>query len=115
MQFREVNRDVTRSFLQALASRQVDMIAGNSTDGRIGVSIWFNSKTTGTIFRLTKECFSRQHDGLQRVPALGEVLQKLGGAITTDEMRESQLPGADGLRRDKKNVVREWLLKKGTC
>ena len=45
-------------------------------------------------------------------PALAEVLQKLGGAISTDEMRKLNYE-VDGQQRDKKNVVREWLKAKG--
>jgi len=43
---------------------------------------------------------------------LKEVMQKLGGAISTDEMRKLNYE-VDGARRDKKVVVREWLIKKG--
>ena len=47
-----------------------------------------------------------------RVPALVEVLQKLGGAISTEEMRKLNYE-VDGAKRDKKVVVREWLKAKG--
>jgi len=49
---------------------------------------------------------------LTRVTALGEILQKLSGALPTDEMRKLNYE-VDGAKRDKKNVVREWLIKKG--
>jgi glycine betaine/choline ABC-type transport system substrate-binding protein len=49
---------------------------------------------------------------MARVPALGEVLRKLAGAISTEEMRRLNYE-VDGLKRDKKTVVHEWLLQKG--
>jgi glycine betaine/choline ABC-type transport system substrate-binding protein len=53
-----------------------------------------------------------RRDSLSRVPALQEILQKLGGAISTDEMRKLNFE-VDSQKRDKKNVVRKWLLSKG--
>ena len=47
-----------------------------------------------------------------RVPTLAEVLQRLGGAISTDEMRNLNYE-VDGRKRDKRNVVQEWLKSKG--
>jgi glycine betaine/choline ABC-type transport system substrate-binding protein len=47
-----------------------------------------------------------------RVPALAEVLQRFGGAISTDEMRNLNYQ-VDGQKRDKRNVIREWLIKRG--
>ena len=37
---------------------------------------------------------------------------KLASAISTEEMRKLNYE-VDGARRDPKNVVREWLIKKG--
>ena len=56
--------------------------------------------------------FLTRQDALTRVPALAEVLRKLGGSISTEEMRKLNYE-VDGLKRDKKVVVREWLVKKG--
>jgi glycine betaine/choline ABC-type transport system substrate-binding protein len=44
--------------------------------------------------------------------SLHEVMVKLAGAISTDEMRKLNYE-VDGARRDKKIVVHEWLVKKG--
>jgi osmoprotectant transport system permease protein len=112
LQFRKVNQMALDLSYKALASHQVDIIAGNSTDGRIGALDLFQLEDDRRYFPPYEGVFLTRQDGLQRVPALGEVLQKLGGAITTDEMRSLNYE-VDGLRRDKKNVVREWLLKKG--
>ena len=49
---------------------------------------------------------------MTREPVLAEALRKVGGAISTEEMRKLNYE-VDGLKRDKKIVVHEWLLKKG--
>ena len=96
----------------ALASRKVDMIAGNSTDGRIAALDLFQLEDDRRYFPPYEGVFLTRQDALARVPALAEVLQKLGGAISTDEMRKLNYQ-VDGEKRDKKNVVRDWLIKKG--
>ena len=96
----------------ALSSRQVDMIAGNSTDGRIGPLDLFQLEDDRHYFPPYEAVFLTRKDSLSRVPALAEVLQTLAGALSTDEMRKLNYE-VDGARRDKKNVVREWLIKKG--
>jgi osmoprotectant transport system permease protein len=110
----------------ALASHKVDMIAGNSTDGRItaldlvqlednrhyfppyeavfvvrgGVDIpWDDDDPDRNLTRLT-------------LPPIAKLLGKLAGAISTDEMRQLNYE-VDGAKRDKKVVVHEWLVKKG--
>jgi glycine betaine/choline ABC-type transport system substrate-binding protein len=50
-------------------------------------------------------------DTLQRVPALSEVLAKLANSISTDEMRRLNYE-IDGKKRDRREVVREWLTAK---
>jgi len=56
--------------------------------------------------------FLTRKDALARVTALDEILHQLSGALPTDEMRKLNYE-VDGAKRDKKNVVREWLIKKG--
>ena len=46
------------------------------------------------------------------VNPLVEIMSTLAGAISTDEMRQLNYE-VHGARRDKKNVVHEWLIKKG--
>lgn len=97
---------------QALATRQVDLIAGNSTDGRIAALDLVQLEDDQHYFPPYEAVFLTRKDALGRVKALGEVLQKLAGAISTDEMRKLNYE-VDGAKRDKKNVVREWLIRKG--
>jgi osmoprotectant transport system substrate-binding protein/osmoprotectant transport system permease protein len=105
----EMSLDLT---YQALASRQVDLIAGNSTDGRIAALDLVQLEDDRHYFPPYEAVFLTRKDSLSRVNALSEVLQRLVGAISTDEMRKLNYE-VDGARRDKKVVVREWLIKKG--
>ncbi len=106
---REMALDLTYT---ALSSRQVDMIAGNSTDGRIASLDLVQLEDDRRYFPPYEAVFMTRRDALTRVPALADALQKLGGVISTDEMRRLNYE-VDGARRDKKVVVREWLLKRG--
>lgn len=94
----------------ALASHQVDLIAGNSTDGRIPSLDLFQLEDDRHYFPPYEAVFVTRKAAL--TPALTRVLQKLGGAISTDEMRKLNYE-VDGARRAKKNVVSEWLKKRG--
>jgi osmoprotectant transport system permease protein len=106
---REMALDLTYT---ALASRKVDLIAGNSTDGRIAALDLVQLEDDRRYFPPYEAVFLTRQDALTRVPALAEALRKLGGAISTDEMRKLNYE-VDGLKRDKKTVVHEWLVKKG--
>src|SRR5256714_714367 len=101
----------------ALASHQVDMIAGNSTDGRIAAldlvqleddRHYFPPYEAIFIVRDLKDIPPSSGDA---VHPLMLMMNMLSGAISTDEMRTLNYQ-VDGLKRDKKNVVREWLIKK---
>ena len=106
---REMALDLTYT---ALASHKVDMIAGNSTDGRIAALDLVQLEDDRHYFPPYEAVFLTRQDALTRVPALATALQKLAGAISTDEMRRLNYE-VDGLKRDKKTVVHEWLVKKG--
>ena len=96
----------------ALASHKVDLIAGNSTDGRIAALDLVQLEDDLHYFPPYEAVFLVRKDTLMRVPTLAEVLQRLGGAISTDEMRNLNYE-VDGQKRDKRNVIREWLKSKG--
>ncbi len=106
---REMALDLTYT---ALASNKVDLIAGNSTDGRIAALDLVQLEDDRHYFPPYEAVFLTRQDALTRVPALAEALRRLGGAISTDEMRKLNYE-VDGLKRDKKTVVHEWLVKKG--
>lgn len=106
---REMALDLTYT---ALASNKVDMIAGNSTDGRIAALDLVQLEDDRHYFPPYEAVFLARNDALARVPVLAEALRKLAGAISTDEMRKLNYE-VDGLKRDRKIAVHEWLVKKG--
>jgi osmoprotectant transport system permease protein len=96
----------------ALSSRQVDLIAGNSTEGRIATLDLFQLTDDRHYFPPYEAVYLVRQDSLARVPALREVLTKLANAISTDEMRRLNYE-IDGNKRDPKEVVKEWLGSRG--
>jgi len=96
----------------ALSSRQVDLIAANSTDGRIATLDLFQLADDRHFFPPYEAVYLVRQDSLARVPALREVLAKLANAISTDEMRRLNYE-IDGNKRDPKEVVKEWLKSRG--
>ena len=95
----------------ALASNQVDLIAGNSTEGRLSTLDLVQLQDDRHYFPPYEAVYFVRHDSLERVPALREVLQKLAGAIPTEEMRQLNYE-VDGNKRDMKQVVAEWIARK---
>lgn len=112
LKFRKVSEMALDLTYTALSSRQVDLIAGNSTDGRIASLDLVQLEDDRRYFPPYEAVFITRKDPLARTPELAEILKKLGGAISTEEMRKLNYE-VDGARRDKKVVVREWLVKKG--
>jgi osmoprotectant transport system permease protein len=92
----------------ALSSRQVDLIAANSTEGRIATLDLFQLADDRHYFPPYEAVYLVRQDTLARVPALREVLAKLANAISTEEMRRLNYE-IDGNRRDPKEVIREWI------
>jgi osmoprotectant transport system permease protein len=96
----------------ALATGQVDLIAGNSTEGRIAALDLFQLEDDRHYFPPYEAVYLVRSDSLARVEALREVLGKLAGAISTEEMRQLNYE-VDANKRGQAEVVREWLKKKG--
>src|ERR1700752_622239 len=92
----------------ALASRQVDLIAGNSTEGRIEKLDLAQLQDDRHYFPPYEAVYIIRRDTLMQVPQLQEVLGKLAGAISTSEMRHLNYE-IDGNKRDPKDVVKEWI------
>ena len=108
LKFAEVREmDLSLTYI-ALSSRQVDLIAGNSTEGRIATLNLFQLADDRHYFPPYEAVYLVRQDTLARVPALREVLDKLANAISTEEMRRLNYE-IDGNRRDPKEVVREWI------
>lgn len=112
LKFAEVREmDLSLTYI-ALSSRQVDLIAGNSTEGRIATLDLFQLADDRRYFPPYEAVYLVRQDSLTRVPALREVLSKLANAISTEEMRRLNYE-IDGNKRDPKEVVREWLSGRG--
>ena len=97
---------------RALQDKQVDLIAGNRTDGLVRALDLFVLEDDRHYFPPYQAVFMVRRDALARLPPLADVVNKLGNAISTDEMRKLNYE-VDGARRDKKIVVQEWLKQKG--
>jgi osmoprotectant transport system permease protein len=110
LKFAEVREmDLSLTYI-ALSSKQVDLIAGNSTEGRIAKLDLVQLEDDRRYFPPYEAIYViRKVDG---IPELAEVVAKLANAISTDEMRQLNYE-VDGNKRDIKEVVREWIRKKG--
>jgi osmoprotectant transport system permease protein len=112
LKFAEVREmDLSLTYI-ALSSRQVDLIAANSTEGRIATLDLFQLADDRHYFPPYEAVYLVRKDSLTRVPALQEVLAKLANALSTDEMRRLNYE-IDGRKRDPKEVVKEWRVGKG--
>ncbi len=119
LQFASVNEMALDLTYTALASRKVDLIAGNSTDGRIPALDLVQLQDDRHYFPPYEAVFIARADmndstdaDSYSIKSLRLIMDKLAGAISTDEMRQMNYQ-VDGLKRDKKIVVHEWLTKKG--
>ena len=109
LKFREVREmDLSLTYI-ALASKQVDLIAGNSTEGRIATLDLVQLEDDRRYFPPYEAVYVVRKAAL--TPTLSEVLSKLSNAITTDEMRKLNYE-VDGNKRDVKEVVREWAARR---
>ena len=112
LKFKELREmDLSLTYI-ALSSNQVDLIAANSTEGRIATMDLFQLQDNRHFFPPYEAVYLVRQDSLTRVPALQEVLSKLANAISTDEMRRLNFE-IDGNKRDPKEVVKEWIGGKG--
>ncbi len=96
----------------ALASNNVDLIAGNSTEGRIAAMDLVQLEDDRRYFPPYEAVYLVRKDSLARAPVLGEVLARLANAITTEEMRQLNYE-VDANKRDSAEVVRDWIKRRG--
>jgi len=108
LKFAEVREmDLSLTYI-ALSSRQVDLIAGNSTEGRIATLDLVQLIDDRHYFPPYEAVYLVRQDSLARVPALQAVLSKLANGISTEEMRRLNYE-IDGNKRDPKEVVKQWI------
>jgi osmoprotectant transport system permease protein len=114
LQFAAAPREMELAFTyRALAEHQVDLIAGNSTDGLIPTLDLFQLEDDRHYFPPYEAVILIRKDTLARVPAANEVLRLLGGKLSTEEMRRLNYE-VDGNHRDKREVAREWIARSVT-
>ncbi|MEH2453020.1 glycine betaine ABC transporter substrate-binding protein [Nostoc sp.] len=97
---------------RALIQKQVDMVAGNSTDGqisRLGLVVLKDDKKYFPPYEATP--ILRQ-ETLKKYPELRKAIASLGGKISADEMRQLNYL-VEGELRDIKDVVQEFRKSKG--
>jgi glycine betaine/choline ABC-type transport system substrate-binding protein len=97
---------------RALASREVDIIAGNSTDGLISALDLAQLADDRHYFPPYEAVMLFRRDSLTRLPQARAALTQLGGSINTEEMRRLNFE-VDGNKRAASEVVREWRQRKG--
>lgn len=97
---------------RALASGDVDIIAGNSTDGLIAVLDLVQLEDDRGYFPPYEAVLLARRDVSANVPAVRQVLQRLAGMISTDDMRNLNY-AVDGMKRDASEAVREWRRGRG--
>lgn len=112
LRFAEPPREMDLSLTYvALSSNQVDLIAGNSTEGRIAALDLAQLEDDRHYFPPYEAVYLVRKDALARSAKLNEVLTKLAHSISTEEMRQLNYE-VDAKKRGQAEVVREWLKKK---
>jgi len=97
---------------RALDSHQVDMIAGNSTDGPIaalGLKVLADDRHYFPPYQAVPLV---RDEALKRWPAMGTALDELQGKVSADDIRAMN-EAVDGDHRDPAVVVREFRRMKG--
>jgi osmoprotectant transport system permease protein len=97
---------------RALAEKQVDLIAGNSTDGLISRYGLIQLEDDRRYFPPYDAVPVARQAALEKYPELRGLLKRLGGILSVDEMRRLNY-AVDGEKRQAKDVVREFLVQKG--
>jgi osmoprotectant transport system permease protein len=108
-EIREMDLSLT---YRALAENQVDLIAGNSTDGLIERYGFVQLEDDRRYFPPYDAVPVVRQGRLQQHPELRDVLRKLRGILSVEEMRKLNY-AVDGEQRQATDVVREFLAKKG--
>jgi len=99
--------DLTLSY-RALASGQVDLIAGDSTAGLIKGLDLVQLEDTRRYFPPYDAAIVARAETLHRYPALRSALEGLSGRVSTDDMRAMNY-AADVEHRDIQSIASEFL------
>jgi glycine betaine/choline ABC-type transport system substrate-binding protein len=109
LKFREPPRIMDLGLLhRSLLERQVDLAAGNSTDGLIAAYKLAVLEDDRHYFPPYQAVPIVREDTLARYPAVRKALEDLAGKISDQEMREMNY-AVDGEHRDVQDVASEFL------
>lgn len=97
---------------RALKNKQVDLIAGNATDGLIPALDLFVLEDDRHYFPPYEAVPVVREETLAKHPEVKSALDELAGKISDDDMRQLNY-AVDGQHRYAVDVVREFLRKKG--
>lgn len=113
LQFAQTPKTMDLGLLyRALTDKQVDLVAGNSTDGLITSLNLVVLQDDKQYFPPYEAAPVVRQQTLQAHPELRPVLQELGGKISEQEMQQLNYR-VDGEKQDVKAVVREFRQAKG--
>lgn len=97
---------------RALKEKQVDLAAGNTTDGLIQALDLFVLQDDRHYFPPYEAVAVMREQMLAWHPEVGKALDELAGKVSDQEMQQLNY-AVDGQHRDVKEVVTEFLRKKG--
>jgi osmoprotectant transport system substrate-binding protein len=97
---------------RALEAKQVDIVAGNSTDGAIKALGFVALEDDKHYFPPYEAVPLVREDALKRWPQIGVAMKRLAGKVSADEMRAMNL-AVESQHRDVADVVREFRVRKG--
>ncbi len=97
---------------RSLRAHQVDIVAGNSTDGAIQALGFVALEDDRHYFPPYEAVPLMRSDALAQWPAIGKAVARLAGRVSADEMRAMNL-AVDGEHEDPSEVVRAFRARKG--
>jgi osmoprotectant transport system permease protein len=95
----------------ALSSGQVDLIAGNSTEGRIAALDLYQLTDDKHYFPPYEAIYLVREQAFTASPELRTAISRMANAISTEEMRRLNYE-VDANKQRPADVVRQWLLRK---
>jgi glycine betaine/choline ABC-type transport system substrate-binding protein len=113
LQFAEQPRIMDLGLLaRSLKDKQIDLAAGNTTDGLIPALDLFVLEDDKHYFPPYEAVPVIRKEVLERHPEVKQAIDELAGKITDDDMRQLNY-AVDGQHRDAKEVVSDFLHRKG--
>jgi osmoprotectant transport system substrate-binding protein len=97
---------------RSLAARQVDIVAGNSTDGAIKALDFVALEDDKHYFPPYEAVPLVREDSLRKWPQIGVAMQRLAGQVNAEEMRAMNF-AVESQHRDVGEVVREFRARRG--